>query len=137
ISGSDDQIYEPSFSRLKNAGILPNKMGWNPEQITTDIDAIILGMHARENNPELIRAREIGLKIYSYPEYIYEQSKEKKRVVIGGSHGKTSITSMVLHVLNYYNESFDYLVGAQLKGFENMVQISNAPIIILEGDEYL
>lgn len=137
VTGSDDQIFEPSLSRLEKEGILPKEMGWYPENITTKLDAVILGMHARKDNPELLKAQELGLKIYSYPEYIYEQSKDKKRVVIGGSHGKTSITSMILHVLNHLNLPFDYLVGAQLDGFERMVQLSDAPLIILEGDEYL
>lgn len=137
VTGSDDQIFEPSLSRLEKAGILPKEMGWFPEHITPDLEAIILGMHARKDNPELLKAQELGLKIYSYPEYIYEQSKDKKRVVIGGSHGKTSITSMILHVLNHKKIPFDYLVGAQLDGFERMVQLSDAPLIILEGDEYL
>lgn len=137
VTGSDDQIFEPSLSRLEKAGILPKEMGWFPEHIAPDLEAIILGMHARKDNPELLKAQELGLKIYSYPEYIYEQSKDKKRVVIGGSHGKTSITSMILHVLNHKKIPFDYLVGAQLDGFERMVQLSDAPLIILEGDEYL
>jgi UDP-N-acetylmuramate: L-alanyl-gamma-D-glutamyl-meso-diaminopimelate ligase len=137
VTGSDDQIFEPSLSRLEKVGILPKEMGWFPEHITPDLEAIILGMHARKDNPELLKAQELGLKIYSYPEYIYEQSKDKKRVVIGGSHGKTSITSMILHVLNHKKIPFDYLVGAQLDGFERMVQLSDAPLIILEGDEYL
>jgi UDP-N-acetylmuramate: L-alanyl-gamma-D-glutamyl-meso-diaminopimelate ligase len=137
VSGSDDQIFEPSYSRLDNVGILPTEMGWRPELISGDLDAIILGMHARRDNPELLKAQELGLKIYSYPEYIYEQSKDKQRVVIGGSHGKTSITSMILHVLHHLKIPFDYLVGAQLEGFERMVQLSDAPLIILEGDEYL
>ena len=113
VTGSDDQIFEPSLSRLEKVGILPKEMGWFPEHITPDLEAIILGMHARKDNPELLKAQELGLKIYSYPEYIYEQSKDKKRVVIGGSHGKTSITSMILHVLNHKKIPFDYLVGAQ------------------------
>ncbi len=137
VSGSDDQIFEPSYSRLEKAGILPSEMGWNPKNIHRALDAIILGMHARKDNPELVEAQKLGLKIYSYPEYVYEQSKYKKRIVIGGSHGKTSITSMILHTLKYYNKPFDYLVGAQLEGFDLMVQLSDAPIIILEGDEYL
>lgn len=138
ISGSDDVIFEPSSSRLDNYGLLPANFGWFPENITADIDAIILGMHARLDNPELLKAQELGLKIYSYPAYIYEQAKDKLRVVIGGSHGKTTITSMILHVLNYYNRDFDYLVGAQLSGFETMVKITDeAPVIIIEGDEYL
>ena len=113
VSGSDDEIFEPSKGKLDRYGILPNKIGWDAEQITSDIDAVILGMHAREDNPELIKAKELGLKIYSYPEFIYEQSKDKKRIVVGGSHGKTSITSMILHVLKYCNISCDYMVGAQ------------------------
>lgn len=137
VSGSDDMIFEPSAGRLARFGILPQKMGWNPQLITADLDAIILGMHAFTDNPELARAQEIGLKIYSYPEYIFEQSKDKLRVVIGGSHGKTTITSMILHVLNYHGKDFDYLVGAQLEGFDTMVKITDAPLIIIEGDEYL
>ncbi|MCC7331212.1 MAG: peptidoglycan synthetase [Flavobacteriales bacterium] len=137
ISGSDDEIVEPSKSRIASYGLLPEKFGWDTNRITSDIDAIILGMHARKDNPELLKAQEIGLKIYSYPEYIYEQSKNKKRVVIGGSHGKTSITSMILHVLKFLKINFDYMVGAQLEGFDTMVKITDAPIIVLEGDEYL
>ncbi len=137
ITGSDDAIYEPSRSRLEKYKVLPSKLGWFPENITSDIDAVILGMHARVDNPELLRAQELGLKIYSYPEYIYEQSKDKIRVVVGGSHGKTTITSMILHVLKACNQEFDYLVGAQLEGFEAMVKMSDAPVMIIEGDEYL
>ena len=138
VTGSDDQIFEPSKSRLNKEGILPKNIGWNTNNITEDLDAIILGMHAKEDNPELKRAKELNLKIYSYPEYIYEQSKKKKRIVIGGSHGKTSITAMILHVLNNLNIECDYMVGAQLQGFDVMVKLSeSAPIIILEGDEYL
>ncbi|OAQ40742.1 peptidoglycan synthetase [Pedobacter psychrophilus] len=137
ITGSDDVVYEPSKTRLKNQGILPKQEGWHPENITQEIDAIILGMHAKIDNPELLRAQELGLKVYSYPEYIYEQSKDKIRIVIGGSHGKTTITSMILHVLNYYKKDFDYLVGAQIAGFDTMVKLSDAPIIVIEGDEYL
>lgn len=137
ITGSDDMIYEPSKTRLENHGILPNKYGWYPETIDNSIDAIILGMHAKIDNPELLKAQEIGLPIYSYPEYIYQQTKNKKRIVVGGSHGKTTITSMILHVLNYYEKDFDYLVGAQIAGFNNMVKLSDAPIIVIEGDEYL
>jgi len=137
VTGSDDQIFDPSKSRLEKHDLLPDKMGWHPENIGKDINVIILGMHARTDNPELIRARELGLKIYSYPEYIFEQSNNKKRVVIGGSHGKTSITSMILHVLNFHGIENDYMVGAQLEGFDCMVKLSDAPIIILEGDEYL
>jgi len=138
VTGSDDMIFEPSAGRLARFGILPATMGWHQEQITADIDAVILGMHALLDNPELLRAQELGLKIYSYPEYIYEQTKDKLRVVIGGSHGKTTITSMILHVLNFHGKDFDYLVGAQLEGFDTMVKVTDAaPIIIIEGDEYL
>ncbi|WP_113635647.1 UDP-N-acetylmuramate--L-alanine ligase [Nubsella zeaxanthinifaciens] len=138
VTGSDDVIYEPSKSRLAKYGLLPVEMGWDEDRITSDIDVIILGMHARVDNPELIKAQELELKIYSYPAYIYEQSKEKIRVVIGGSHGKTTITSMILHVLNYHQKEFDYLVGAQLAGFETMVKLTDtAPIMVIEGDEYL
>lgn len=138
VTGSDDVIFEPSSSRLARYGILPAQMGWSEANITPDLDAVILGMHALTDNPELLRAQELGLKIYSYPEYIYEQTKDKLRVVIGGSHGKTTITSMILHVLNFYKRDFDYLVGAQLAGFDTMVKItSEAPLIVIEGDEYL
>ncbi|MCX2575231.1 UDP-N-acetylmuramate--L-alanine ligase [Pedobacter sandarakinus] len=138
ITGADDVIFEPAKSRLEGYGLLPSKMGWDDSRISPALDAVILGMHARIDNPELIKAQALGLKIFSYPEYIYEQSKNKLRVVIGGSHGKTTITSMILHVLNYYNREFDYLVGAQLAGFETMVKVTeDAPIMIIEGDEYL
>jgi UDP-N-acetylmuramate: L-alanyl-gamma-D-glutamyl-meso-diaminopimelate ligase len=138
ITGSDDAVFEPSSSRLARFGLLPEAMGWDENNISTNLDAVILGMHAFPDNPELLKAQAIGLKVYSYPEYIYEQTKDKVRVVIGGSHGKTTITSMILHVLNYYKRDFDYLVGAQLEGFDTMVKITNeAPIIIIEGDEYL
>src|SRR3569832_240635 len=136
ITGSDDEIAEPSLSRLKNAGLLPTEMGWHPEKITTDLDAGILGMHARADNLELLKARELGVRIYSYPEYLYEFSKNKKRVVIGGSHGKTTITAMILHVM--HGREFDYMVGAKLEGFDTMVKLTDdAPVIILEGYEYL
>ncbi len=137
VTGSDDKIFDPSKSRLEKYGILPVKLGWDENRITKDLDAIILGMHAREDNPELRRAQELGLKIYSFPEYMFEMSKDKQRVVIGGSHGKTSITSMILHVLNELEIENDYLVGAQLEGFECMVKTSDAPIAVFEGDEYL
>ncbi len=137
VSGSDDEIFEPSKGRLEKYNLLPTQEGWNEALIDDSLDAIILGMHAKKDNPELLKAQELGLKIYSYPEYVYEQSKDKKRVVIGGSHGKTSITSMILHVLKAKGLDFDYLVGAQLEGFETMVRLSDAPIIIIEGDEYL
>ncbi|GAB2691286.1 Mur ligase family protein [Mucilaginibacter koreensis] len=138
VTGSDDVLFEPSVSRLKKYGLLPAELGWHPDRITPDLDAVILGMHARVDNPELLKAQELGLKIYSYPEYIYEQSKTKQRVVIGGSHGKTTITSMILHALKAAGKNFDYLVGALLEGFETMVRLTNeAPVIIIEGDEYL
>lgn len=138
VTGSDDAIFEPSKSRLERKGILPAELGWFPEKLTSDIDAVILGMHAHADNPELAKAKELGLKIYSYPEFLYEQSKEKTRVVIGGSHGKTTITSMILHVLNFHQKDIDYMVGAQLEGFDCMVKITNDnDFMILEGDEYL
>lgn len=137
VTGSDDEIYEPSKSRLEKAGILPEKYGWFEEKIHPDLDGIILGMHARIDNPELIKAQELGIPVYSFPEFIYNQSQNKTRVVIAGSHGKTSITSIILHVLKDQNVDFDYLVGAQIEGFDLMVRLSNAPIIIIEGDEYL
>lgn len=138
VTGSDDAIFEPSKSRLEKKGLLPNEMGWFSEKITADIDAIILGMHAKADNPELLKAQELGLKIYSYPEFLYEQSKDKTRVVIGGSHGKTTITSMILHVMHYHNIPVDYMVGAQLEGFDTMVHLTHDnDFIVLEGDEYL
>jgi UDP-N-acetylmuramate: L-alanyl-gamma-D-glutamyl-meso-diaminopimelate ligase len=138
ITGSDDEIFEPSRSRLENVGLLPEKFGWFPEKLNTKIDAVILGMHALENNPELLRARELDLKIYSYPEFLFEQTKHKKRVVIGGSHGKTTITSMVMHVLKYKDVKFDYMVGAQIEGFETMVSLlDDTNLAVFEGDEYL
>ncbi|MDB5286625.1 MAG: peptidoglycan synthetase [Mucilaginibacter sp.] len=138
VTGSDDVLFEPSASRLSKYGILPQQTGWYPEKINPQLDAVILGMHARIDNPELLKAQELGIKIYSYPDYIYEQSKNKQRVVIGGSHGKTTITSMILHALQEAGKDFDYLVGAQLEGFETMVKLTHdAPVIIIEGDEYL
>lgn len=138
VTGSDDAIFEPSRSRLEKKGILPAELGWFPGKLTPDIDAVILGMHAHADNPELAKAKELGLKIYSYPEFLYEQSKEKTRVVIGGSHGKTTITSMILHVLNFHQKDIDYMVGAQLEGFDCMVKITkDNDFMILEGDEYL
>lgn len=136
VTGSDDEIYEPSLSRLKEAGICPDKFGWYPDRLTKDVDVVILGMHARKNNPELQAAQQKGLTIMSYPEFVYSMSKDKKRVVIAGSHGKTTTTSIIIHVLNYLKISCDYLVGAQLEGFQRMVQLTQAPLIILEGDEY-
>lgn len=138
ISGSDDAIFEPSKSRLSKAGILPSQLGWDANKITSDIDAVILGMHAKADNPELLKAQELGLQIYSYPEFIYQMSQNKTRVVIGGSHGKTTITSMVLHVMAYHNIEVDYLVGAQLPGFDTMVKLTcDNEFIVIEGDEYL
>lgn len=138
ITGSDDEIFEPSRSRLARLGLLPEKEGWFPEKIHSGLDAVVLGMHAKKDNPELLKAEELGVKIYSYPEYLYEHAKNKTRVVIGGSHGKTTITAMVMHVLKNCGKDFDYMVGAQLKGFDTMVRMTNdAPIMILEGDEYL
>ncbi|NJB72772.1 UDP-N-acetylmuramate: L-alanyl-gamma-D-glutamyl-meso-diaminopimelate ligase [Saonia flava] len=138
VTGSDDVIYEPSKGRLLAKGLLPKEFGWFQEKITLDLDAVILGMHAKPDNPELLKAQELGLKIYSYPEFLYEQSKNKTRVVIGGSHGKTTITSMILHVLNYHNIQVDYMVGAQLDGFDRMVHLTEEnDFIVLEGDEYL
>jgi UDP-N-acetylmuramate: L-alanyl-gamma-D-glutamyl-meso-diaminopimelate ligase len=138
ITGSDDTIFEPSKSRLDKRGLLPKKFGWFADKITTDLDAVVLGMHAKADNPELLKAQELGVKIYSYPEFLYEQSKHKTRVVIGGSHGKTTITSMILHVMNYHNKAVDYMVGAQLEGFDTMVHLTEEnDFIVLEGDEYL
>lgn len=138
VTGSDDEIFDPARTHLADAGILPKEMGWHPEQITPDIDAIILGMHAREDNPELVRARELGLKIYSFPEYLYEQTKDKIRIVVGGSHGKTTTTSMILYVLQHLGIEADYMVGAQIEGFERMVRLSDtARYAVFEGDEYL
>ena len=138
VSGSDDEIFEPSRTRLEKEGILPHEMGWNPEKITSNLDAVILGMHAREDNQELLRAKELNISIFSYPEYLYEQSKNKLRVVIGGSHGKTTITSMILHACRELGKEVDYMVGAQLEGYDCMVKLSeDTQVIILEGDEYL
>lgn len=138
VTGSDDAIFEPSKSRLQAKGLFPAEEGWFAEKITGEIDAVILGMHAKADNPELLKAQELGLKIYSYPEFIFEHSKNKTRVVIGGSHGKTTITSMILHVMNYHNVAVDFLVGAQLEGFTNMVHLTQEnDFIVIEGDEYL
>lgn len=136
ITGSDDEIFEPARSNLQNAGILPPQEGWFREKVHGRLDAVILGMHAKADNPELIRAKELNLPVYSFPEYIYEESKNKKRVVVGGSHGKTTTTSMIMHVLKQSGQKFDYLVGAKLEGFDHSVSVTNAPLIICEGDEY-
>ncbi len=138
VTGSDDAIFEPSKSRLHKYGLLPAETGWDGSKITSDIKSVILGMHAKSDNPELLKAQELGIEIFSYPEYLYEQSKLKTRVVIGGSHGKTTITSMILHVLHYHNKEVDYMVGAQLEGFETMVHLTEEnDFMVLEGDEYL
>lgn len=138
VSGSDDEIFEPSKSRLFNLGLLPDRMGWDPGNIHAGLDAVILGMHARADNPELIKAKELGIPVYSYPSFFYEQTKGKTRVVIGGSHGKTTITSMIVHVLRHVGVDFDYLVGAQLDGFDCMVKLGGtSEVAIIEGDEYL
>lgn len=136
VTGSDDEIFEPSRSNLEKAGILPQEMGWNEGRITPDIDAVILGMHAREDNPELKKAQEFGLNIYSFPEYIFRESMDKIRVAVGGSHGKTSTTAMIMHVMQQAKMDFDYLVGARLEGFDQSVKITDAPLIICEADEY-
>ena len=138
VTGSDDEIFEPSRTRLKNEGILPEKLGWHPEKLDESYESVILGMHARIDNPELLRAQELGLKVYSYPEYLYEQSKDKTRIVIGGSHGKTTVTSMILHVMKHAGIETDFMVGAQLEGFDVMVRLSEtAKYMVIEGDEYL
>jgi len=138
ITGSDDEIFEPAKGRLEKVGLMPAETGWFPEKITPDLDAVILGMHARIDNPELLKAKELGVKIFSYPEFLYEQSKDKTRIVVGGSHGKTTITAMIIHVLQQLHIDCDYMVGAQLEGFEVMVKLSeNAEIMVIEGDEYL
>lgn len=138
VTGSDDEFFEPSKSRLAACGLLPTETGWHPERITSNLDAVILGMHATNDNPELQQARKLGIKVYSFPEYLFEQTKDKKRIVVGGSHGKTTTTSMIMHVLHKLNKKFDYMVGAQIEGFDTMVGLStDAPIAIFEGDEYL
>lgn len=136
VTGTDDEIFEPAKTNLQLQGLLPAQIGWQPEMITPDLDAVILGMHAKQDNPELQKALTLGLKIYSFPEYIYHESRHKTRVVIGGSHGKTTTTSMIMHVLKHTSQSFDYLVGARVDGFEQSVNITDAPVIVCEGDEY-
>ena len=138
VTGSDDHIFDPAKSNLEKAGLLPKEFGFFESNIHSGLDAVILGMHARKDNIELLKAQELGIKIYSFPEYVYENSKDKKRIVVSGSHGKTTITSMIMHVLQYAKLDFDYVVGSQLKGFRTNVKLSNsAPIIVIEGDEYL
>src|SRR5215204_3707300 len=136
VTGSDDEIFEPAKSNLEKAGLLPPETGWFPEKINESLDSIILGMHAKQDNPELLKARTLNLKIYSFPEYIFQESRQKTRVVVGGSHGKTTTTSMIMHVLKNAGKQFDYLVGAKLDGFDQSVNITDAPVIICEGDEY-
>jgi UDP-N-acetylmuramate: L-alanyl-gamma-D-glutamyl-meso-diaminopimelate ligase len=137
VTGSDDEIYEPSRSNLSSHGLLPEKDGWHPEKITKNITTVILGMHAKKDNPELLKAQELGITIRSFPDFIYENSRDKQRVVIAGSHGKTTITAIIIHVLNYFNRRFDYVIGAKVKGIDYTVRLSDAPVIIIEGDEYL
>jgi len=137
VTGSDDEIQNPSRSRLESYGLLPSNDGWFADNITQNLDAVILGMHARKDNPELLKAESLGLKIYSFPEYIYEHAKDKQRIVIAGSHGKTTITAIIIHVLNYFKHEFDFVIGARVKGIENTVKLSSAPVIVIEGDEYL
>ena len=138
VSGSDDQIFEPSRGRLEKAGLLPHSEGWHPENLTNSIDVVILGMHARKDNPELARSRELGLSVQSYPEFLFNATKDKKRVVVGGSHGKTTITSMLLHVLSILGRNADYMVGAQLEGFDRMLELNKENnLAVIEGDEYL
>jgi UDP-N-acetylmuramate: L-alanyl-gamma-D-glutamyl-meso-diaminopimelate ligase len=136
ITGSDDEIFEPARGNLEKEGILPSEPGWQPQLIDNSLDAVILGMHAKADNPELLKAKEMGIPIYSFPEYIYQESREKTRVVVGGSHGKTTTTSMIMHVLRSADTDFDYLVGARLQGFDQSVKITDAPVIVCEGDEY-
>ncbi|NCI46475.1 UDP-N-acetylmuramate--L-alanine ligase [Sediminibacterium soli] len=136
VTGTDDEIFEPARGNLAAEGLLPDTIGWDTGLITKDIDAVILGMHAKSDNPELLKARELGLTIYSFPEYIYHESRNKKRIVVGGSHGKTTTTSMIMHVLKTLGRDFDYLVGARVQGFEQSVDITEAPLIVCEGDEY-
>ena len=136
VTGSDDEIFEPAKSNLEKAGLLPRETGWFPEKINVSLDSIILGMHAKQDNPELLKARDLNLKIYSFPEYIFQESRQKTRVVVGGSHGKTTTTSMIMHVLKNAGKQFDYLVGAKLDGFDQSVNITDAPVIVCEGDEY-
>ena len=138
ITGSDDALFDPSKSKLEQANLLPESMGWHPENITPDLDAVILGMHAKEDNPELMKAKELGLNVYSYPEYLYHTNKEKTRIVIAGSHGKTTITAMILHVLKFHDRSIDFMVGAALEGYDNAVHLTASnDFVLLEGDEYL
>jgi UDP-N-acetylmuramate: L-alanyl-gamma-D-glutamyl-meso-diaminopimelate ligase len=137
VTGSDDEIFEPSLAALSKYGLLPAKNGWHPEKLDKSIDIVMLGMHAGKDNPELLKAQQLGLKIFSFPEFIYEHSRDKQRIVVAGSHGKTTISAIIVHVLNYFNRKFDYVIGARVRGIENTVKLSDAPVIIIEGDEYL
>ncbi|MBT1697726.1 peptidoglycan synthetase [Fulvivirgaceae bacterium PWU4] len=137
VSGSDDEIFEPSRAALAKHGLLPAKDGWQPEKLDASTDMVILGMHAAKDNPELLKAQQLGLNILSFPEYIFEHAKDKQRIVIAGSHGKTTITAIIIHVLNYFNRKFDYVIGARVRGIENTVRLTDAPMIVIEGDEYL
>ncbi|MEQ8423794.1 MAG: Mur ligase family protein, partial [Cyclobacteriaceae bacterium] len=137
VSGSDDDIQDPSKSNLAKHNLLPKEFGWFPDKIDSTLNGVILGMHATKDNPELAKAQSLGIPIFSFPEFIYNQAVDKQRIVICGSHGKTTITALIIHVLNFYNRKFDYIIGAQQEGMENNVRLSEAPIIIIEGDEYL
>ena len=138
VSGSDDEIFEPAKSTLDGFGLLPTPYGWDESKITKELDFVILGMHAKPDNPEYLKAKELGITVYSFPEFMYQASKNKQRIVIAGSHGKTTITSMIMHVLKEVGKNFDYMVGAKIEGFPDQVKITNnAPIVIIEGDEYL
>jgi UDP-N-acetylmuramate: L-alanyl-gamma-D-glutamyl-meso-diaminopimelate ligase len=137
VSGSDDEIFEPSRSALSKHGILPEKDGWFPEKLNKDIEIVMLGMHASKDNPELLKAQQLGVPIFSFPDYIFERSRDKQRIVIAGSHGKTTITAMIIHVLSFCDRKFDYVIGARVRGIEQTVKLSDAPVIIIEGDEYL
>ncbi len=137
VTGSDDEIYDPARSRLQKAGLLPEKMGWDAHRITDDIELIILGMHAKADNPELLRSIELGLVIESFPEFVGNHAKDKRQLVVTGSHGKTTTTSIIMHYLKSQNQAMDFLVGAQLQNFDHMVGLSDAPYMIIEGDEYL
>ncbi|MCX6333116.1 MAG: Mur ligase family protein, partial [Bacteroidia bacterium] len=138
VTGSDDEIFEPSRSRLAEYGLLPEKEGWDAGRVSKEIETVILGMHAKADNPELIKARELGIKIMSFPEYLYEQTKNKKRIVVAGSHGKTTTTAMIMHVFKYSGIKFDYMVGSSIDGYETMVGLSDdSEFAVIEGDEYL
>lgn len=138
VSGSDDEIFEPSQTRLQKAGLLPPAAGWFPDRISGELDMVVAGMHAKADNPELLRAKELGLKVVSFPELVYEHARHKQRIVIGGSHGKTTITSMIIHVMRYWNRDVDFLVGAEVPGYGNSVRLTEtAPVMVIEGDEYV